>query len=76
MKKKIKEFNKVTAGFVTQKFKLIKEKYVCVFQAFTASDMVAFEETKHGEEITPTAKMQNSYQSYEMVQPPNESQNL
>ena len=71
MAKMVKEFNKVTTGFVTQKFKLIKGKYICVSQIFTASDSVDFEDTEFGENIiNPTLEMQNAYQNYEMIQPP------
>jgi hypothetical protein len=69
MAKKNKEFNKVTAGFVTQRFKLVKGKYVCIGQMFTASDSVSFEEIKYGESIKPTPAMQRVYQTYDMRQP-------
>ena len=70
MAKKNKEFNKITVGFVTQKFKLIKRKFVCVSQIFTASDAVDFVEPEFGENIVnPSLEMQNAYQNYEMIQP-------
>jgi hypothetical protein len=74
MAKRIKKFNKMTTGFVTQEFELVKGEYVCVFQVFTGGDMVDYE-NNYGEKITTTPEIRNAYQAYDMIQPPNKSQN-
>lgn len=60
----ILEFNKVTTGFVCQKFKKNKsDKFVCVQQEFVASDDVQFENIKGA----PIEAPEHEYQPFNMT---------
>ena len=62
-----KGYNKITSGFVIQKFEQVEEKYVCVGQEFIAGDPVEYEDFDGEPIMIDTSKEQ--YESFEMKQP-------
>lgn len=46
----MKEYNKITSGFVTQRFQLVNGEWKCAEQAFTAGDSEY--ETVEGEPLS------------------------
>ena len=61
-------YNKITVGYVTQKY---NDEGVCIGQEFIASDEVEYE-NDFGEEVdTPDNEV---YQPFHMVQPTNEGE--
>lgn len=65
-------YNKVTNGFVIQKFNKVGSKFICNEQSFTAGD-VAYE-TDEGDSIfIADVETKEQYQPFEMVQPKDES---
>jgi len=64
----MEEFNKITTGFVIQKYKTLDNgTYVCIGQEFVASDQVDYE-TIDGEHTTINPNNE-VYCSFGMVQP-------
>jgi len=60
-----KEFNKITVGFVIQKFEEKDGKMVCTEQNFVAGDQVDYEDVKYGEPLKEVPDYQ--YQPYTMI---------
>lgn len=69
-KQEIKTYQKVTVGFVAQKYEINKKgKYYCTHQAFVAGDEVSYEDDK-GDAITvPHVLDREEYFPFEMQQP-------
>lgn len=63
----IEQYNKITTGWVTQKFERKDKKFVCVEQDFTAGDIVDREDER-GEPVDVDVR-EEVYQSFDMVRP-------
>jgi len=64
----MQEYNKITYGFVTQRFQLVNGKWKCVEQTFTAGDTVEYE-TVDGEPFDPIEALDEDeqYCPFDMV---------
>lgn len=63
----IEQYNKITTGWVIQRFERQGEEFVCVEQEFTAGDIVDRED-KDGEPVDVDVR-EEQYQSFDMIQP-------
>jgi hypothetical protein len=63
----IEKYNKITPGFVTQRFERRDKKFICIEQSFTAGDPVD-RENEQGEPVDVDVR-DEQYQPFNMVQP-------
>ena len=64
----MKNYNKITIGFVCQEYKEQNDKMICSHQYFVAGDEVSREDKIHGEPIE-VDDSKEVYQSLDMQQP-------
>ena len=67
MSKDVKEFHKITTGFVIQKYVTMGGNHICVGQEFIAGDQVDYEDS-NGEPVSVDTSKEN-YQPFEMKMP-------
>lgn len=69
-KQEIKTYQKVTVGFVVQKYEINKKgKYNCIYQAFVAGDEVSYEDDNGNAITIPNILDREEYYPFEMEQP-------
>jgi hypothetical protein len=69
-KQEIKIYQKVTVGFVAQKYKINKKgKYNCTHQVFVAGDEVTYEDDEGNSITIPQILDKEEYFPFEMEQP-------
>jgi hypothetical protein len=70
----LKEYQKVTIGFVIQTYKEVNGESICTEQEFIAGDQVEFEPIGGGEKYDSTEVDNSNYQPFHMVQPSTKNQ--